>query len=81
MAVLKINDIRSMNDNDLIKKIDELKKEYLVSDDNPGRRKEIKRAIARIYTVLRERELGINISEAPEQKQEQPKEKQESSKQ
>lgn len=35
--------------------------------DNPGRIRQVKRDIARIYTVLRERELGIRTTpEEPE---------------
>ncbi|MGB3414997.1 MAG: 50S ribosomal protein L29 [Microbacteriaceae bacterium] len=33
--------------------------------DNPGRVRAVKRDIARIYTVLRERELGIRATPAP----------------
>lgn len=33
--------------------------------ENPGRFKAVKRDIARIYTVIRERELGIRATPAP----------------
>ena len=36
--------------------------------DNHGRLRAIKRAIARIYTVIRERELGIRATPAPVEK-------------
>src|SRR5690606_5412161 len=70
---LAINELNSYEDSRLL---DELKrsKEELFNlrsqsatgqPDNPGRVRAVKRDIARIYTVLRERELGIRATPAP----------------
>ena len=62
---MKINKIREMSSADLEKEIDELKTELfklrfsLASNglENPMKIKEVKKDIARIKTVLRQREL------------------------
>lgn len=63
---MKIWEIRSMSDEDLKKRLDELKLELirlktqaaLGTLDNPGKIRTIRKTIARILTVLRERELS-----------------------
>lgn len=64
MAVLRIEDIRKMSDEELTKKLSELRLELLKEMGsvrmgrpikNPGRVRELRRAIARIETVKRER--------------------------
>jgi len=66
MAILRIKEIRAMKDEELIKKLNELKEElrkYKMQTEmkrpikNVGRIRELRRTIARILTVLREREL------------------------
>ena len=66
MAILKKKDLRSMGDTELQEKIDQMKTELrkekgAVSSgtraENPGRIKELKRTIARILTILHEREV------------------------
>ena len=65
VIALKINKIREMSSSDLEKEIGELKSELfklrfsLATNvlDNPMRIKEVKKDIAKIKTVLREREL------------------------
>ncbi|MFR5682749.1 MAG: 50S ribosomal protein L29 [Clostridia bacterium] len=62
---MKINKIREMSSPDLEKELDELKSELfklrfsLATNglDNPMKIKEVKKTIAKIKTVLREREL------------------------
>ncbi|MBU5449626.1 50S ribosomal protein L29 [Acetivibrio sp. MSJd-27] len=62
---MKINNIVEMADNELVQKLAELKAELLnlrfqheINQlDNPMRIQEVKKTIARIKTVLREREI------------------------
>ena len=68
--MMKINKIREMSSSDLEKELGELKSELfklrfsLATNglDNPIKIKEVKKDIARIKTVLKERELkeGVN---------------------
>lgn len=64
MAVLRKKDLRKMSNEELEKKLDELRRELLsikgkvrahIAPDNPGRIRELRRSIARILTLLRER--------------------------
>ena len=63
---MKINEIREMNNSDLLKEIDSLKQELFTLRfqqatgqlTNSARMKEIKKTIARIKTVIAERELS-----------------------
>ena len=62
---MKINKIREMSSEELVKELDELKKELfklrfsLATNglDNPLKIREVKKDIAKIKTILREREL------------------------
>lgn len=65
MAVLKVKQIREMKEEELEKKLSELRLELLKElgnvrmgrpIKNPGKIKELRRAIARILTVKREKE-------------------------
>ncbi len=64
---MKPNEIRALSDGELRAKIDEAKGELfrlrlqLATGqlDNPNKIREVKRRIARLKTILRERELGI----------------------
>ncbi len=56
MAVLKAKDVRALSDEELRKKLEELKSEMLVGvENNPKKAGNIRKAIARIKTVLNER--------------------------
>ena len=65
---MKIKNIRDLADMELNQKLAELKIELFNLRfqhatnqlDNPMRMKEVKKTIAKIKTVLKERELGIN---------------------
>jgi len=66
MAILKIKQIREMRAEDLNKKLSDLKLELLKEMGNvrmgrpiknPGKIKELRRAIARLSTVKKEREV------------------------
>lgn len=69
---MKINKIKEMSSPDLEKELGELKNELfklrfsLATNglDNPMKIKEVKKDIARIKTVLRERELKSGVNEA-----------------
>lgn len=64
---MKAKEIRDMTDEELKLKLDSLKEElfnlrFQVATgqlDNPMRIKDVRRSIARILTIIRERELGI----------------------
>lgn len=68
---MKANELRKLSTEELVAKEKELKEELFNLRfqhatgqlDNTARLKAVKRDIARMYTVLRERELGI--SQAP----------------
>ncbi len=64
LAILHIQEIRKMNDEELDKKLSDLKKELMKTNaqiaqgsipEKPGRIKEIKKTIARILTIKNER--------------------------
>ena len=62
---MKINKIKEMSSPELEKELVELKNEFSLATnglDNPIKIKEVKKDIARIKTVLKERELkeGVN---------------------
>lgn len=65
---MKVKDIRDMNEAELTQKLDDLKSELfnlrfrLVTGqlENPMRIKEVRKTIARVKTILRERELNIS---------------------
>ncbi|MCG9967856.1 50S ribosomal protein L29 [Pelotomaculum terephthalicicum JT] len=64
---MKTKDIRELTDSELYKKLDDSKDELFKLRfqmatgqlDNPMKLQEIRRRIARVKTVIRERELGI----------------------
>lgn len=62
MAVIKNKDIKKMNESELVKKLAELRMEHVkartkiesgAAPENPGKVKEIRKAIARILTQRR----------------------------
>ncbi|NMB12503.1 MAG: 50S ribosomal protein L29 [Firmicutes bacterium] len=64
---MKAEEIRAMTSEELGRKLDDLKEELFnlrfqmvtAQLDNPMRIREVRRNIARVKTVMRERELGI----------------------
>jgi large subunit ribosomal protein L29 len=64
---MKAEEIRAMTSEELGRKLDDLKEELFnlrfqmvtAQLDNPMRVRDVRRDIARVKTVLRERELGI----------------------
>ena len=66
--MMKISEIREYSSEELTSKVNELKQELLTLRfqqasgqlDNGKKITEARKTIARIYTVLKERELGIN---------------------
>lgn len=64
---MKTKDIRELTDSELYKRLDDSKDELFKLRfqmatgqlDNPMKLQEIRRRIARVKTVIRERELGI----------------------
>ena len=69
-AGLKATDLREVSDEGLVEKLREAKAELFnlrVQSatgqlDNHGRLQTIRRDIARIYTIMRERELGLSAA-------------------
>ncbi len=67
VRLMKADELRNLTDAELEQKVREFKEELFnlrfqhatAQLDNPLRIREVKRIIARIKTVLRERELGI----------------------
>lgn len=65
---MKMSELRELGPQDLLERLDKLQKELLDlhiqmaqgHTDVPSRKKQIRKDIARIKTLLRERELGIN---------------------
>ncbi len=64
---MRPEEIRAMSSEELLRKLDDLKEELFnlrfqmatAQLDNPMRIREVRRDIARVKTILRERELGI----------------------
>jgi large subunit ribosomal protein L29 len=71
---IKAIELRSLEDDELATKLGEAKEELFNLRfqaatgqlESHGRLKAVRKDIARIYTVLRERELGITTVERPE---------------
>ena len=71
-AGTKATELRELNDEDLVGKLREAKEELFNLRfqaatgqlDNHGRLKLVRKDIARIYTLMRERELGIETVES-----------------
>ena len=67
VRLMKADELRNLSDAELNQKVREFKEELFnlrfqhatAQLDNPMRIREVKRIIARIKTVVRERELGI----------------------
>ncbi|MEW5865789.1 MAG: 50S ribosomal protein L29 [Bacillota bacterium] len=65
---MKVKDVRDLTSEELERRLESLKEElfnlrFQVATgqlDNPMRMREVRKTIARVKTVLRERELGIN---------------------
>jgi large subunit ribosomal protein L29 len=65
MAILRSNDIREMDDEEIQQKLVELKAEFAKNiskssasgvNENPGKVKELKRTIARVLTIMNEKQ-------------------------
>ncbi|MDI9623933.1 MAG: 50S ribosomal protein L29 [Methanothermobacter sp.] len=64
MAILKSDEIREMDSEELYKKLDELKAEYSKylsksaatgAPESPGKMRELRRTIARVLTIMKEK--------------------------
>ena len=56
---MKTKELRKKNDEELMKMLAELAKERISSNESPKKRASIKKVVARIKTILRER--GVKI--------------------
>ena len=67
VSLMRADELRNLTETELEQKLRELKEELFnlrfqhatAQLDNPMRIREVKRIIARVKTILRERELGI----------------------
>jgi large subunit ribosomal protein L29 len=65
---MRVSEIRNLSDRDLEVKLEDLKEELfnlrfrsaVGQLENPMRIRTVRKAIARVMTIMRERELGIN---------------------
>ncbi|MEV0097055.1 50S ribosomal protein L29 [Streptomyces sp. NPDC050738] len=72
VAGTKATELRELNDEDLVAKLREAKEELFNLRfqaatgqlENHGRLKSVRKDIARVYTLMRERELGIESVES-----------------
>ena len=70
MAATQASDLRELNDEELVLRLRESKEELFNlrfqmatgQMDNNRRLRTVRHDIARIYTVMRERELGLSVS-------------------
>ncbi|GCD93902.1 MULTISPECIES: 50S ribosomal protein L29 [Embleya] len=70
-AVTKASELRELGDEEIVAKLREAKEELFNLRfqaatgqlENHGRLKAVRKDIARIYTLMRERELGIDVQE------------------
>jgi len=67
---VKVREVREMSSDELKKALDDSKDELFKLKfqlatgqlDNPMRLKEVKKDIARVKTIIRQRELGLNLA-------------------
>ncbi len=72
MAIVQTDELRGLADDELVSKLREAKEELFNLRfqaatgqlENHGRLRAVRKEIARIYTVMRERELGITPVES-----------------
>lgn len=76
MPIVRVKEIRDMSPEDRYKRLGEFRTELLRlktmikaggTIENPARVRELRKAIAKILTIQREQELGINMAK-PERK-------------
>jgi ribosomal protein L29 len=74
MAIAKINDLRALAPDELAKRLETYEREMLEVGDNPKKPGNLRKAIARIKTILNE-EKNAPKKEAPRKKTESKPEK------
>lgn len=75
MAVAKINDLRALAPDELARKLETYEREMLEVSDNPKKPHNIRKAIARIKTILNEEKRAPKKAEAANKKLETKSEK------
>lgn len=75
MAVAKINDLRALAPDELAKRLETYEREMLEVGDNPKKPGNLRRAIARIKTILNEEKRAPKKGEKAHQKLEAKSEK------
>jgi ribosomal protein L29 len=75
MAIAKINDLRALAPDELAKRLETYEREMLEVGDNPKKPGNLRKAIARIKTILNEEKKAPNNAEPPRKKTEPKPEK------
>jgi len=75
MAIAKINELRALAPDELSKRLETYEREMLEVGDNPKKPGNLRKAIARIKTLLNEEKKAPKKEEAPRKKTEEKPEK------
>ncbi|MCX6768536.1 MAG: uL29 family ribosomal protein [Candidatus Micrarchaeota archaeon] len=75
MAIAKINDLRALAPDELAKRLETYEREMLEVGDNPKKPRNLRRAIARIKTILNEGKNASKKKEAHKKQEAKPEKK------
>ncbi|NYZ60372.1 50S ribosomal protein L29 [Candidatus Micrarchaeota archaeon] len=75
MAIAKINDLRALAPDELSKRLETYEREMLEAGDNPKKPRNLRKAIARIKTILNEEKNAPKKSEAHKKQEAKPEKK------
>jgi ribosomal protein L29 len=75
MAIAKINDLRALAPDELAKRLETYEREMLEVGDNPKKPRNLRKAMARIKTILNEGKKAPKKAEAPKKPEAKPEKK------
>jgi len=75
MAIAKINDLRALAPDELSKRLETYEREMLEAGDNPKKPRNLRKAIARIKTLLNEEKNAPKKAEAHKKQEAKPEKK------
>jgi len=75
MAIAKINDLRALAPDELSKRLETYEREMLEAGDNPKKPRNLRKAIARIKTILNEEKNAPKKAEAHKKQEAKPEKK------
>ena len=75
MAISKINDLRALAPEELSKRLETYEREMLEVGDNPKKPRNLRKAIARIKTILNEENRAPKKAEARNKQEAKPEKK------